>query len=283
MHSIGKTDAWVGTGKWTSSKFPGHPMFLRSKPRNGKFHFAQFTLSCPRNTSVFLPRPLPPLHSPVLARPRPFLARSSPGLARPPFCRPSPGPLPALSRPSPGLVSSNLTVKTGKRDIHYPRKQTFEGGRELFDHHPLEWKTPTPPGRLRIQNVDLCALLSCLIEAELLKKQHQKKSSKVSCESVQGHLIFKDSPFKCATSKASWILMLMVWSAGGAGWDSLNWQAWPAPDSCKLPTSLKVSLPPIKNYYVNNSLRVIFVILKGFYKPDILRREGIFSSNYAWI
>ena len=40
-----------------------------------KFHFPRFTT----NTSVVLPRPLTPLHSPVLARPRPLLARSSPG------------------------------------------------------------------------------------------------------------------------------------------------------------------------------------------------------------
>ena len=69
----------------------------------------------PPDTSVFLPRPLTPLHAPflarprpVLARPRPFLTRSSPGLAR---------PHPALARPSPTLVSSNPAVKTGKREI----------------------------------------------------------------------------------------------------------------------------------------------------------------------
>ena len=44
---------------------------------------------------------LTPLHSPVLAQPRPFLARSSPGLAR----------------SSPAIVPSNLAVKTGKREI----------------------------------------------------------------------------------------------------------------------------------------------------------------------
>ena len=61
-----------------------------------RFHFARFTLSYPPNTSVFLPRPPPPLHAPLLARPRPFLARSSPGLA----CS-SPGPRPVLARPRP--------------------------------------------------------------------------------------------------------------------------------------------------------------------------------------
>ena len=43
-------------------------------------------------------------------------------------------------------------------------KQTFEGGHELFDHHPYAWKTPTPPGGLWTQKVNLCALFSCLRE-----------------------------------------------------------------------------------------------------------------------
>ena len=74
-----------------------------------KLHFARFTPFMPLQTrsSVFLPRPLTPLHSPVLARPclfpRPILAQSSPGLAR----------------PSPTLFSSNLAVKTGKKEIFY--------------------------------------------------------------------------------------------------------------------------------------------------------------------
>ena len=41
-------------------------------------------------------------------------------------------------------------------------RQTFEGGHEIFGHHPFEWKTPTPPGGLRTQKVYLCALFSCL-------------------------------------------------------------------------------------------------------------------------
>ena len=40
-------------------------------------------------------------------------------------------------------------------------RQTFEGGHEVFGHHPFEWKTPTPPGGLRTQKVNLCALFSC--------------------------------------------------------------------------------------------------------------------------
>ena len=42
-------------------------------------------------------------------------------------------------------------------------KQSFEGGHEVFGHHPFAWKTPTPPGGLRTQKLNLCALFSCLI------------------------------------------------------------------------------------------------------------------------
>ena len=42
-------------------------------------------------------------------------------------------------------------------------RQSFEGGHEVFGHHPFAWKTPTPPGGLRTQKLNLCALLSCLI------------------------------------------------------------------------------------------------------------------------
>ena len=38
-------------------------------------------------------------------------------------------------------------------------RPTFEGGHELFDPHPFAWKTPTPPGGLQTQKVNLCALL----------------------------------------------------------------------------------------------------------------------------
>ena len=41
-------------------------------------------------------------------------------------------------------------------------RQTFKGEHELFGHHPCAWKTPTPPGGLRTQKVNLCALFSCL-------------------------------------------------------------------------------------------------------------------------
>ena len=40
-------------------------------------------------------------------------------------------------------------------------RQTFEGGHELFGHHPFASKTPIPPGGLRTQKLNLCAL--CLI------------------------------------------------------------------------------------------------------------------------
>ena len=41
-------------------------------------------------------------------------------------------------------------------------RQSFEGEHEVFDHHPFPWKTPTPPGGLRTQKVNLCVLFSCL-------------------------------------------------------------------------------------------------------------------------
>ena len=41
-------------------------------------------------------------------------------------------------------------------------RQSFEGGHEVFNHHPFAWKTPTPPGGLRTQKLNLCALFSCL-------------------------------------------------------------------------------------------------------------------------
>ena len=41
-------------------------------------------------------------------------------------------------------------------------RQSFEGGHEVFGHHPFAWKTPTPPGGLRTQKLNLCALFSCL-------------------------------------------------------------------------------------------------------------------------
>ena len=60
------------------------------------------------------------------------------------------------------------TSRQNSRDIldsslRNPRKtQTFEGGHEVFDPHPFARKTPTPPGGLRTQKVNLCALFSCL-------------------------------------------------------------------------------------------------------------------------
>ena len=32
-------------------------------------------------------------------------------------------------------------------------RQSFEGGHEVFGHHPFAWKTPTPPDGLRTQNL----------------------------------------------------------------------------------------------------------------------------------
>ena len=50
-------------------------------------------------------------------------------------------------------------------------RQTFEGGHELFGHHPFAWKTPTPPGGLRTPKVNLCALFSCLIPRRRSEKR----------------------------------------------------------------------------------------------------------------
>ena len=36
-------------------------------------------------------------------------------------------------------------------------RQSFEAGHEVFGHHPFGWKTPTPPGGLRTQKLNLCA------------------------------------------------------------------------------------------------------------------------------
>ena len=41
-------------------------------------------------------------------------------------------------------------------------RQSFEGGHEVIGHHPFAWKTPTPPGGLQTQKLNLCALFSCL-------------------------------------------------------------------------------------------------------------------------
>ena len=46
-------------------------------------------------------------------------------------------------------------------------RQTFEGGHELFDPHAFGWKTPAPPSSLRTKEVNLGALLSCLIQGGL--------------------------------------------------------------------------------------------------------------------
>ena len=58
----------------------------------------------------------------------------------------------------PGKMSGTSQVPS----FETQGKQTFEGGRELFDHPLLRVeKIPTPPGSLRTQKVNLCALFSC--------------------------------------------------------------------------------------------------------------------------
>ena len=41
-------------------------------------------------------------------------------------------------------------------------RQTFEGGHELFDHHPFGWKTLSPTGGLRTKNLIFVLFFSCL-------------------------------------------------------------------------------------------------------------------------
>ena len=100
-----------------------------SKCSASKFHFAQFTLSCPPNTSVLLPRPLTPLHSPLLARPRPFLAQSSP-VPRPVLARSLPGlarPRPASPGPRPPWFQAILPSRRAKEKftkVHYEHESS---------------------------------------------------------------------------------------------------------------------------------------------------------------
>ena len=58
-------------------------------------------------------------------------------------------------------------------------RQTFEGGHELFGHHPFAWKTPTPLDGLRTQTVNLCALFSCLINGSRSKEELSEPAKKV--------------------------------------------------------------------------------------------------------
>ena len=79
------------------------------------------------------------------------------------------------------------TSRQNPRDIpnsslRNPRKTNFEGGHELFGHHPFAWKTPTPPGGLWTQKLYLCALFSCLAVA--LKRFSQKICGPYSQRSV---------------------------------------------------------------------------------------------------
>ena len=94
-----------------------------------KLHFAQLTLSYPPNTSVVLPRPLTPLHSSVLARPRPFLARPRPFLARS-----SPVRCPALARSNLAPSFRHCRLQNGQeRNLLYFWSREWGGSRkEVF-------------------------------------------------------------------------------------------------------------------------------------------------------
>ena len=68
-------------------------------------------------------------------------------------------------------------------------RQTFEGGHELFGHHPFAWKNPTPPGGLRTQKLNLRALFSCLIFARF--RPFSANSRQKQPKSTQNRLLLK--------------------------------------------------------------------------------------------
>ena len=57
----------------------------------------------------------------------------------------------------PGKNSRTSRILSSK-----PKEDKVSRGHEVFGHHPFAWKTPTPPGGLRTQKLNLCALFSCL-------------------------------------------------------------------------------------------------------------------------
>ena len=42
---------------------------------------------------------------------------------------------------------------TSQIPLRTQERQAFEGGHELFGHHPFAWKTRTPPGGLQTKNL----------------------------------------------------------------------------------------------------------------------------------
>ena len=64
-------------------------------------------------------------------------------------------------------------------------RQSFEGGHEVFGHHPFAWKTPTPPGGLRTQKLNLCALFSCLIVKGQPESAEELRDNTVAARKVQ--------------------------------------------------------------------------------------------------
>ena len=70
-------------------------------------------------------------------------------------------------------------------------RRTFAGGHEPFGHHPFTWKTPTPPGGLQTQKVNLCARFSCLGFCKNLRLSCAMEMSRLSRgHSVQSMWIF---------------------------------------------------------------------------------------------
>ena len=66
-------------------------------------------------------------------------------------------------------------------------RQSFEGGHEVFGHHPFAWKTPTPPGGLRTQKLNLCALFSCLICGNPRRRGPSRTKKKTAIETNRSY------------------------------------------------------------------------------------------------
>ena len=67
-------------------------------------------------------------------------------------------------------------------------RQTFKGGHELFDPNPFAWKTPTPPGGLRIQKVNLCArtFLKKVLNEKVLRRPSTVAATKPGGRALTG-------------------------------------------------------------------------------------------------
>ena len=84
-----------------------------------------------------------------------------------------------LEHPQGPGTSRQNSLDIPRSSLRNPQgRQTFEGGHELFDHHTFAWKTLAPPGSLRTQKVDLCALFLAWI-SRCCDRDPQQKISKL--------------------------------------------------------------------------------------------------------